>query len=176
MSAIKFSTRAEWHVGPDPIPIDQFFWPELSAEGSTATAEAINILTDRLDIEKMERRAYPLVCILFSDGFCTDTDVKYDAAIEKLNKLPWGKKAVRLVIAIGDESDYDENQLLKFTNHKEIGILKATSPEALVQYIKWSSTTASLSSSQTKSIASSLEGGNVLLSKAPTIDNATETF
>ncbi|MHB8126174.1 MAG: vWA domain-containing protein [Desulfitobacteriaceae bacterium] len=184
MSAIKFSTHAEWHVGPDAVPIDDFFWPDLKAEGLTATAEAINLLIERLDIEKMGRRAYPPVCILLSDGYCTNTDEEYDAAIEKLNKLPWGKKAVRLVIAIGNESDYDENQLLKFTNHKEIGILKAHSPEVLVQFIKWASTSASLSSSQTKSKPGeesnegSTEGGNVVLPDLPdfSIDNATDAF
>lgn len=182
MSAIKFSTHAEWHVGPDPVPIDDFFWPDLSASELTATAKAINLLSERLDLEKMGRRAYPPVCILLSDGYCTDSDEEYDAAIEKINKMPWGKKAVRLVIAIGNESDYDEDQLLKFTNHKEVGVLKAHSPEALVQYIKWASTTASLSSSQTKSKPGenssevSIEGGNVILSPAPDIDDATEAF
>ena len=182
MSAIKFSDQAEWHVGPVPVPIDDFFWPDLSAGGMTATAKAINLLTERLDIEMMGRRAYPPVCILLSDGFCTDTEEEYDVAIEKLNKLPWGKKAVRLVIAIGSEADYDEKQLLKFTNHKEVGILKADSPEKLVQYIKWASTSASLSSSQTKSKTDEepaevlAEGGNVVLPKVPEIQDATDVF
>ena len=182
MSAIKFSDHAEWHIGPDAVPIQNFIWSDLSAKGITATAKAINLLAEQLDIEKMTRRAYPPVCILLSDGLCTDTPEEYDAAIENLNKLPWGKKAVRLVIAIGSENNYDEVELLKFTNHKEIGVLKAESPDTLVDHIKWASVTASVSSSQSKSKTNaqsgeaSAEGGNVAFPAAPAITSADQAF
>jgi uncharacterized protein YegL len=179
MSSIKFSNTAEWHIGPEPVPIEDFFWPELNAGGVTSTAQAINLLIDRLDIEKMGRRAFPPVYILLSDGYCTDTDEKYDAAINKLNSIPWGRKAVRLVIAIGNEGDYDEDQLLKFTNHKEdAGILKASNPERLVGYIKWASTTASLGSIHSLSNPAddinkdfNVDGSNVILPPRPVIDS-----
>lgn len=178
MSSIKFSNSAEWHIGPEPVPIESFFWSELKASGVTSTAQAINLLIERLDIEKMGKRAFPPVCILLSDGYCTDSDEEYDLAIKKLNSIPWGKKAVRLVIAIGNEGDYDEDQLLKFTNHKEdAGVLKASNPGALVEYIKWASTSASLGSVHSMSNPSddvskdfSDEGKNVLLPDVPVID------
>lgn len=185
MSAIKFSDAASWQIGPEPVSIDDFRWQDLAADGCTATSQAINLLCEELAVEKMSRRAVPPVCILVSDGFCTDSPAEYQAAIDRLNKLPWGKKAVRLVIAIGQDSEYDEAELLKFTNHKEVGVLKAETPEELVNYIKWASTTASLSASMSKSRTDmgntdNVEGGNVVLASAPpeqiTINTANDVF
>ena len=70
MRAIKFSDDASWHVGPDPVPIGDFVWPELETSGLTSTAKALRLLTEELSIERMPRRGLPPVCILISDGFC----------------------------------------------------------------------------------------------------------
>jgi len=144
MRAIKFADDALWHVGPIPVPLEQFVWPELNTAGGTSTAQAIRLLASEFTVEKMNRRAYPPVCILVSDGYCTDPPEEYEDAIGALEKLPWGKRAVRLAIAIGEESDYDEAELLKFASHKEIGVLKAHTPQQLITYIRWASVTASV--------------------------------
>src|SRR5262245_8537553 len=81
MRAIKFSDRAEWHGSPSPVSVEQFVWPELSPAGGTATAQAIRLLASELTLEKMPRRGYPPVCILVSDGYCTDPPEEYEAAI-----------------------------------------------------------------------------------------------
>ncbi len=177
MRAIRFADKAEWHVGPQAIELEKFVWPELSTDGCTATAQAIRLLTGELDIEKMPRRGYPPVCILISDGYCTESEAEYDHAIADMEKIPWGKKAVRLAIAIGDESDYDEKQLLKFVSHKEIGVLKAHSPQELIKYIRWASTTASIGASAGKSKAGADPNSNVILTAPPpVITSATEPF
>ncbi|MDM8561074.1 tellurium resistance protein [Candidatus Parabeggiatoa sp. HSG14] len=170
MRAIKFANNASWHVGPEPVSLEEFVWPELEVDGITATAQAINLLAEELNIEKMPRRGLPPVCLLVSDGFCTDSEREYIDAITKLDNQPWGKKAVRLAIAIGDESDYDENQLLKFVSHQEIGVLKADNPATLIDYIKWASVTATVGASQGKSkggAAMDSVGSNVILSPPP---------
>jgi len=53
-------------------------------------------------------------------------------------KEPWGKKAVRIAIAIGEDADYETLQ--KFIGHPELKPLQANNPEALVRHIKWVST------------------------------------
>jgi uncharacterized protein YegL len=155
MRAIKFADSASWHVGPTAVSLEQFVWPELRIAGTTATAQAIRMLAAELTTENMPRRGYPPVCILMSDGHCTDPPEEYDRAIADLLNLPWGKRAVRLAIAIGDEADYNEAELLKFVSHQEIGVLKAHNPGELVNYIKWASIAASVGSSQGKSKADS---------------------
>jgi len=51
---------------------------------------------------------------------------------------PWGKKAVRIAISIGQ--DADPEVLQKFIGNSELKPLAANSPEALVKHIKWAST------------------------------------
>ena len=153
MRAIKFSDTASWHVGPQPVALERFVWPELSTAGATSTARAIRLLAPELALEKMPRQGCPPVCILVSDGICTDPEGEYDAAIADLLKLPWGRKAVRLAIGVGDESDYDEGELLKFVSHNEIGVLaRQTHPEnSSTSYIVWASVAASVGSTVGKS-------------------------
>jgi uncharacterized protein YegL len=187
MRAIAFSSSASWHVGPEAVKLEDFTWPPLHADGYTATASAIELLLEELDIDKMNRRGFPPVCVLLSDGYCTEPEEQYERAIRKLDHAPWGRKAVRLVIAIGDGSEYDEQALLRFTNHPEVGVLKANTPGKLVEYIKWASVTASVSSSQSKTFYNDdeVEGGegegarNVILASAPQsiqIEDANEVF
>ncbi|MFZ0005219.1 MAG: vWA domain-containing protein [Methanoregula sp.] len=179
MRAIKFSNNAAWHVGPDPVPLNDFVWPELETSGLTATAKAIKLLTEELSIDRMPRRGLPPVCILISDGFCTDPQEEYDAAIAELGKIPWGIKAVRLAIAIGDESDYNAPELIKFTNQESVGLIRAHSPEELVAYIKWASVSASVASSRgrSRSIGSGEDISNVALDSPPQmITSNTDLF
>jgi hypothetical protein len=53
---------------------------------------------------------------------------------------PWGKKAVRLAIAIGGDADLDVLQ--KFIGNPEIRPLTAKNPGDLVKFIRWASTVA----------------------------------
>jgi hypothetical protein len=145
----------------------------------TATAKALRLLAGELSIERMPRRGLPPVCILISDGFCTDPREEYDSAIADLAKIPWGIKAVRLAIAIGDESGYNESELLKFVNQDRIGLLKAHSPEELVSYIKWASVSASVASSRgrSKGAGTMEDTSNVSIeSPPPMITSNTELF
>lgn len=152
IKTIKFSTDAEWHIGGAAgIEIDNFTWLDLEANGVTATAKAVNLLCDQLDIEKMPRRGYPPVCVMISDGFCTDPQKDYEAAIEKLNKLPWGRKAARLVIAIGNETEYDEESLRMFVNDKG-SFVKCEDSSKIVEYVRLKTTEATMSASETKGI------------------------
>ena len=181
MRSIKFSDSASWHVGPAPVSLEQFRWSDLSASGSTATAQAIQLLTDELSVEKMGRRGYPPVCVLISDGYCTDPTAEYEEAIGNLKKLPWGQKAVRLAIGVGDESHYDEAQLLKFVSHPEIGVLKAHTVEQLIAYIKFVTVDASLGASVGKSRIQDINDPNtpavsVALADVPVITSAGQVF
>lgn len=169
MRAIKFADQATWHVGPEPVLLEEFSWPELEVDGITATAQAIHLLAGELSLTKMPRRGLPPVCLLVSDGFCTDSEEDYLKAIAKLDSEPWGRKAVRLAIAIGEEDDYDIEQLQKFVSHQDIGVLKAHNPGELINYIKWASVAASLGASQGKSKSGPRadNDNNVILSPPP---------
>jgi hypothetical protein len=93
------------------------------------------MVAEQLRIPPMSDRALPPVLVLVSDGQPTDN---FNKGLASLMDEPWGKKAVRVAIAIGEDADLEV--LRKFIGHAEIEPLQANNPEALVNYIKWVST------------------------------------
>jgi uncharacterized protein YegL len=81
------------------------------------------------------------VIVLISDGRPTDD---YKGPLEKLLKMPWGKKAVRIAISIG--KDADDDVLTEFTGNPEL-VFKANNATMLTGLIKWASTLVSSVSS-----------------------------
>ncbi len=134
---LKFSSGANW-VTADPVPIEEFAWDDLDADGPTDMGKAFEMLAAQLTIPPMSDRALPPVLVLLSDGQPTDN---YKKNLEHLLKLPWGRKAVRIAISIG--RDADDAVLEQFTGNPEL-VLQANNPQALVKMIKWASTAASV--------------------------------
>lgn len=132
--AIKFSNGAQWHIS-QPTPIEQFQWSDLNAEGVTDMGKALSMVAEQLKIPPMTDRALPPVLVLISDGQPTDD---FSKGLKDLMEQPWGKKAVRIAIAIGADADYDVLQ--KFIGNVELKPLQANNPEALVRHIRWVST------------------------------------
>lgn len=132
--AIRFSSGAQWHIA-QATSVDTFQWSPLTADGVTDLGKALSEVADQLSMDKMPSRALPPVLILLSDGQPTDD---YKAGLRKLMAQPWGKKAVRIAIAIGQDADHQ--CLQEFIGHPEIKPLQANNAERLTQLIKWSST------------------------------------
>lgn len=133
--ALKFSDGAVW-VDGEPIPIDDYSWNDLKADGLTAMGSAFELLKSQLTMPPMSDRELPPVLVLLSDGYPTD---EYKKSLNDLLSLPWGKKAVKVAVAIGKEAD--EEVLTEFTKNPEM-VFHANNPEALVKCIKWASTLA----------------------------------
>jgi len=131
---LKFSSNAAW-VQPQSVPIHQFEWEDLSAEGETKMGQALSILAKELKIPAMSERALKPVIVLISDGQPTDN---FKQGLEAFMREPWGKKAVRLAIAIG--RDAKEDVLQEFIGNSEIRPFQANSPEKLAGYIQFVST------------------------------------
>jgi uncharacterized protein YegL len=132
--AIQFSSGAQWRIA-HPTQVALFTWTDLTADGVTDMGRALTMVADQLKIPPMTERALPPVLVLVSDGQPTDD---FNAGLRALMEQPWGKKAVRIAIAIGDDADIEVLQ--KFIGNPEIKPLLANSPELLVRYIKWVST------------------------------------
>jgi uncharacterized protein YegL len=140
MRCIKFSTGAEW-VNEDPIPIENYIWNDLQADGVTDMGEALSMVADKLKIPPMDRRGFPPVLVLVSDGQPTD---KYEIGLKKLMSEPWGKKSVRLSVGIGSGADTDV--LEKFMGNPDIKPLVAKNSNELVRYMIFLSRTGTSSS------------------------------
>ena len=162
--AIKFSSGAQWHIS-QPTPVEDFKWEDLQADGVTDMGKALSMVAEQLKIPPMTDRALPPVLVLISDGQPTDS---FERGLKELMEQPWGKKAVRIAIAIGSDADYDVLQ--KFIGHAEIKPLQANSPESLVNYIKWVSTAVLKSASSPASqSAATAPTNNVLVPAVPTV-------
>ncbi len=168
--ALKFSNGAQWHIS-QPTDIADFRWEDLEAEGVTEMGKAFSMVAEQLKIPPMTDRALPPVLVLISDGQPTDD---YKKGLQELMDQPWGKKAVRIAIAIGADADLDVLQ--KFIGNPEIMPLQANNPEALVKYIRWVSTvvlkSASAPASQTTGDATTAP--NVPVPVAPSVVDADE--
>ena len=163
--AVKFSSGASWHAG-NPVPVDQFRWDHLEASGVTDMGKALQLVAEQLDLAVMPQRALPPVLVLISDGQPTD-DVR--AGLRALMGQPWGKKAVRIAIAIGD--DAEKSVLQRFIGHLELEPLQANNAESLVKFIKWVSTAVLKATSEPASQALNTgQGTNVPLPPPPDPD------
>jgi uncharacterized protein YegL len=155
--AIKFSNGAAWHISA-PTPIADFKWVDLEADGLTDMGTALRMVAAELKMPPMSERALPPVLVLISDGMPSDD---FNGGVKALMDEPWGKKAVRIAVAIGE--DASQEILQKFIGNPEMKPLSANNPEALVKQIRWVSTavlkSASSPASHTKD--ASTTGGNV---------------
>ncbi len=140
--AVKFSSTAEWAL-PTPTPVADFQWNDLAADGETAMGAALELVAEEMKVPPMSNRAIPPVLVLISDGMPTDD---FKAGLKVLLSEPWGQKAVRVSIAIGQDADI--GVLQKFQSKSESRPLQANNPEALVRYIRWVSTAVVQSASR----------------------------
>jgi len=160
--AVRFSDGAYWHIA-QPVPVEQFEWVDLQAKGVTDMGKALKLVAEQLEMPPMPERALPPVLVLISDGQPTDD---FAAGLNALLDLPWGKKAVRIAIAIGEDANLEVLQ--RFINNSELKPLRANNPEALVTHIRWASTAVlkSVSSPHSEPKGAS-GGGNVQIPTPP---------
>ncbi|MCD8148205.1 MAG: tellurium resistance protein [Clostridiales bacterium] len=150
---LKFSTGASW-VTTTPVPVEDFAWDDLEAGGVTDLGKAFDLLAAQLTIPPMSDRALPPVLVLLSDGQPTDD---YKKSLDQLLHLPWGKKAVRIAISIGQ--DADDSVLTEFTGNREL-VLQANNAAMLTKMIKWASTAASMVSAPASRIKQEEKGAD----------------
>jgi uncharacterized protein YegL len=134
---LKFSGGAEWHVF-QPTPVEDFEWKDLCADqidDLTDMGKALSMVAEQLKIPPMSYRALPPVLVLIADGSPTDD---FSRGLKSLMEQPWGKKAVRIAIPIGENADHEVLQ--KFISHPELKLFQGNSIDALVAHIKWVST------------------------------------
>lgn len=170
--AVKFSDGAQWHIST-PTPVADFKWQPLQAESVTDMGKALSLVAEQLKIPPMTDRALPPVLILISDGQPTDDFAK---GLKDLMDLPWGKKAVRIGIAIGDDANLD--CLQKFIGNLELKPLVAKNAVTLVRYIKWASTVVLKSASSPASQAKGAPtmAGNIPIPAPPDPDDAADVW
>ncbi len=138
VSAIRFADQAEW-LGKRATPVFDFRWEDMEAGGITALGEALTMVGDALDDPQMIDRALPPILALVTDGMPTDD---FQAGLNHLLSKPWGQKALRIVVAIGEDASSNEARDIfrAFVANDAVRPFQANNPEALVEHIRWVST------------------------------------
>lgn len=132
--AISFASGASWHVS-EPTPVDRFAWEDVHTYGGTDMGAGFKLAAGALQTPPMPQRALPPVLALASDGQPTDD---WRAGLREIDATPWGKRAVRVAVAIGD--DADKSMLKEFLGNPELEPLQAKNPRQLAAAIRWMST------------------------------------
>ncbi|WP_405877247.1 MULTISPECIES: vWA domain-containing protein [unclassified Streptomyces] len=132
--AVSFASGASWHIN-DATPVDQFTWEDLHTYGGTDMGAAFRLAAGALQTPPMPQRALPPVLALVSDGQPTDD---WRSGLRAIDDTPWGKRAVRVALAIGD--DADKSMLKEFLANPELEPLQAKNPRQLAAAIRWMST------------------------------------
>jgi len=162
--ALAFGNGAHWHCS-QPTPVADFKWTDLLADGLTDMGRALRLAAEQMHMPPMTDRALPPVLVLISDGQPTDD---FASGLAQLMQEAWGKKAVRIAVAIG--RDADTEVLQRFIGHPELKPLLANDPESLVRHIKWVSTAVLKSASAPASQAGGLPAGqNVPIPTPPVV-------
>jgi uncharacterized protein YegL len=138
--AMRFSDHAEWLI-EKPVPVADFRWQDLEAGGVTALGEALVRVGDALEPPFISDRALPPVIALVTDGLPTDD---FEAGLNHLLTKPWGRQALRIVVAIGEDASSPEAQEIfrAFVSDETLRPFQANNPEALAEHIRWVSTAA----------------------------------
>ncbi|MFI9168617.1 tellurium resistance protein [Streptomyces lincolnensis] len=140
---LTFSGLARWHVAT-PVPVEQFIWQDVGVDGGTNYGDAFKAVARELETPPMPRRALKPVLALVSDGQPMDED--WREGLKAIDATPWGRKAVRVAISVG--GDTDTSVLQEFLANPELPVLHAKSPKQLATAIRWASTAAVKAASQ----------------------------
>jgi uncharacterized protein YegL len=138
--AMRFADRAQWLI-ETPVPVGEFRWQDLEAGGVTALGEALTRLGDALEPPFISNRALPPVIALVTDGLPTDD---FYTGLQHLMSKPWGRQALRIVVAIGEDAASSQAQEIfrAFVANDALSPFQANNPEALAEHIRWVSTVA----------------------------------
>ena len=159
VNAIRFGDDARW-MDNKLKPVSEFRWQDIEAGGSTAMGEALAMIGETLQPPLMTDRALPPVIALVTDGLPTDD---FQAGLNHLLSKPWGRQALRVVVAIGEDSASTEAQEIfrAFMANDALRPFHANNPEALAEQIRWVSTAVLQSvSSPAGHPTDSTQGGN----------------
>lgn len=139
--------------------------------GGTDLGAALQYASEQLRMPPMPERALPPVLVLTSDGQPTDD---FEAGLKALMSQPWGRKSVRIAIAIG--KDADTKVLKRFLGNEELEPLQSNNADALVRHVRWASTAvlkaASAPTSQFTKPGNA--GANIPIPAPPLSDDASK--
>ena len=155
---IAFSDEAIWKVGSvtEGEDIANVVWTDLEVVGETCTSKAIREANKALRKEYLGSHALRPVVILVTDGYCTDLPADYIAAVDEMKKRLAGnsgkEKVTRIAIGVGENGDYNRDDLVAFASEgfiddeKQPLVFDVENPDKLGKVINLTAVTSMISS------------------------------
>jgi uncharacterized protein YegL len=132
IAVLTFGTQVRWMYS-EPIPIEDFEWARLRADGVTSMGEAFKELSARMSrnsFHKSPSLSFAPVIFLMTDGYPSDD---YKPALAELQQNSWYKFGLKAALGIGNEANDD--MLAEFTGTPDT-VVHAYSGSQLAQMIK----------------------------------------
>jgi uncharacterized protein YegL len=140
IACLKFSSGFAW-MHPAPIPVENFQWNTVIADGVTDFGAACRELASKMSRDEFLNAPSASVApaiILMSDGEPTDD---YKGGLAALQQNKWFKYAIKVACAMGGD-DANVEVLREFTGKVE-AVTKIYTPEALRKWIRFVTVTSS---------------------------------
>ena len=132
VAVLTFSTDVRWMYST-PIPIEDFEWARLRANGVTSMGAAFKELSLRMSRNSFLNSpslSFAPVIFLMTDGYPSDD---YREGLKELQSNSWYKFGLKAALGIGQEAN--DNILAEFTGSKDT-VVHAYSGGQLAQMIK----------------------------------------
>ncbi len=132
IAVLTFGTQVRWMYS-EPIPIEDFEWARLRADGVTSMGEAFKELSARMSRNSFLNSpslSFAPVIFLMTDGYPSDD---YKPALAELQQNSWYKFGLKAALGIGNEANDD--MLAEFTGSEDT-VVHAYSGGQLAQMIK----------------------------------------
>ena len=139
VAVLTFSTEVRWMYST-PIPIEDFEWARLRANGVTSMGAAFKELSLRMSRNSFLNSpslSFAPVIFLMTDGYPSDD---YREGLKELQSNSWYKFGLKAALGIGNEANDDV--LAEFTGSKDT-VVHAYSGGQLAQMIKIIAVTSS---------------------------------
>jgi uncharacterized protein YegL len=138
VNGIRFGDDARWLV-ERLTAVSEFHWQDVEAGGMTALGEALTLIGDALQPPLIRERSFPPILALVTDGLPTDD---FQAGLTHLLARPWGRHAMRVVVAVGEDAASPEARELfrAFLASDSVQPFQANNPETLAGHVRWIST------------------------------------
>lgn len=149
LAVMQFNTSPSWVTwnGPEDLESD-FIWEPLTEGGTTNLAPVLRELNGKLSrsgwLNSMAGAMMPIL-IFMTDGYSTDKEADYVAALEEIRRNRWFQRATRIGFAIGD--DADANMIAEIVGTPE-AVISTSDLETFKKLLKFVSVTTSMLASQ----------------------------
>lgn len=174
VGVVQFSTNASWVTNNGLVFMDDFFWNDLSAGGTTEVHTALDELNNKLSRSEflVSDIGFCIPVVIFmSDGEPTDPGI-WESKLEWVkNNNKWFKYATKIAIAIGD--DADKNCLAQLVGSPE-AVISVDDLETLKTLIKVASMTASMISSKSRTSADTNAAADIIKQTKAMMDDPTK--